>query len=125
MRRIGEHGLSAGDTLQWVHGPRTVVMLVQRGRMTPQLVQLQWVHGPRTVVMLLVIVAVAGHAWRFNGSTVREPWLWCTVGHARPWTALLQWVHGPRTVVMASMTFQLSPHCDGFNGSTVREPWLC
>ena len=88
-----------GATLQWVHGPRTVVMTLAvpvlnrpvaasmgprsenrgyaamlhaigiRGR------RLQWVHGPRTVVMPTA----------------------ATKGHGRP---QLQWVHGPRTVVM-------------------------
>ena len=37
--------------LQWVHGPRTVVMLPGEPPAAEGLV-LQWVHGPRTVVML-------------------------------------------------------------------------
>ncbi len=61
----------------------------------------QWVHGQRTVVMVGV-KDVSGHlsGLRFNGSTVREPWL-CP-GH--------QHEGGDRH--------------EGFNGSTVREPWL-
>ena len=36
----------------------------------------------------------------FNGSTVREPWLWSELRFARSLKEWLQWVHGPRTVVM-------------------------
>ncbi len=114
----------AGVQLQWVHGPRTVVM--HKIDITPdQEWQLQWVHGPRTVVMsyqnsLITAKATASMGprsenrgygrtrrgrkpcgWRFNGSTVREPWL-CS----------------------ASANFT-SDDVGGFNGSTVREPWLC
>jgi hypothetical protein len=118
------------------------------GRLTPRtsrpIMGLQWVHGPRTVVMDCVRMRLAGSRWHFNGSTVREPWLcrsaqcprcrrqgtsmgprsenrgygkqptpsepavpvtcchhWMLVGEAIP----LQWVHGPRTVVMAGVVF--------------------
>src|SRR5262249_14980385 len=37
--------------------------------------KLQWVHGPRTVVMSVRRRQPALRAG-FNGSTVREPWLW-------------------------------------------------
>ncbi len=37
---------------------------------------LQWVHGPRTVVMRVLPAGCRTGSWRgFNGSTVREPWL--------------------------------------------------
>src|SRR5207248_1716366 len=88
--------------LQWVHGPRTVVMWDGRFRGTHADCALQWVHGPRTVVMIVareVQKALAGPSMgprsenrgyargmqplkngfsTFNGSTVREPWLWET-----------------------------------------------
>ena len=39
---------------------------------------------------------------RFNGSTVREPWLWtAAIVIDEPMRMPLQWVHGPITVVMA------------------------
>ncbi len=93
------HALWTQGRLQWVHGPRTVVMFVpvedvQRAE------PLQWVHGPRTVVMMGESLAMS-------------------------FAQKLQWVHGPRTVVMSlqSMPSRHGPY--GFNGSTVREPWLC
>ena len=110
--------------LQWVHGPRTVVIQL---RWLPaacdRRLGLQWVHGPRTVVMTRTFSAGLP-ACGFNGSTVREPWLygnrrrWCCVRPSfngstvrEPWlcqdrrtgvgpAGQLQWVHGPRTVVM-------------------------
>src|SRR5262249_58388131 len=36
---------------------------------------LQWVHGPRTVVMEGAFEEAGGVGRSFNGSTVREPWL--------------------------------------------------
>ncbi len=59
--------------LQWVHGPRTVVMVVCLDAFEFLAKWLQWVHGPRTVVMVeddLARMAARG----FNGSTVRGPW---------------------------------------------------
>ncbi len=41
----------AAQMLQWVHGPRTVVILKARRTSFPKLAKLQWVHGPRTVVI--------------------------------------------------------------------------
>src|SRR5438132_487327 len=86
---------------------------------------------------------------RFNGSTVREPWLSQVVGDGVRDARQLQWGHGSRTVVMAttaSDTHTLwiglqwvhdsrtvvikalfmapTPPPHSFNGSTVREPWL-
>ena len=62
----------------------------------------------------------------FNGSTVREPWLWsnrsCAPMACERW---LQWVHGPRTVVMHAVRMRDTQCSGSFNGSTVREPWLC
>ena len=99
--------------LQWVHGPRTVVMQGQpdagEGR---RAARLQWVHGPRTVVMAGSWTCLAWRDTCFNGSTVREPWL-CTrpIGDA-PGHGGLQWVHGPRTVVMfASAAPTGRPNC--------------
>ena len=37
--------------------------------------RLQWVHGPRTVVMLPRALSIKHLIQCFNGSTVREPWL--------------------------------------------------
>ncbi len=69
-------GLMFLGTLQWVHGPRTVVMpTLCHSERQPQKM-LQWVHGPRTVV-----IGITCHSSS------------CT-------PALLQWVHGPRTVVI-------------------------
>ena len=87
------------EELQWVHGPRTVVMPWMLGwRLYPGQ-ELQWVHGPRTVVMILSPASRSG-LLSFNGSTVREPWLcMAKVGAGRS-NYQLQWVHGPRTVVM-------------------------
>src|SRR5438876_880425 len=61
--------------LQWVHGPRTVVMPCGSAYALAAGGTLQWVHGPRTVVMI-----------GFSGRYLE--------------TVVLQWVHGPRTVVM-------------------------
>src|SRR6266496_2728262 len=40
------------SSLQWVHGPRTVVSGAGRNDEPAPAVGLQWVHGPRTVVSL-------------------------------------------------------------------------
>ncbi len=113
---------------------------------------LQWVHGPRTVVMQEARRSCRQGMEGFNGSTVREPWLSMSMVPevGRPgWQ--LQWVHGPRTVVIEVRTAErrrivrgasMGPRSEnrgyawycyrsrsrikpGFNGSTVREPWLC
>ncbi len=65
--------------------------------------KLQWVHGPRTVVIAALRGCTGACGRCFNGSTVREPWLSsmsCTSARA---TSGLQWVHGPRTVVIGCM----------------------
>ena len=110
--------------LQWVHGPRTVVIAEvaasddgndakasmgprsensgYRISLPPDVMPfrlLQWVHGPRTVVIW---------AGRARGEGI-EP---------------LQWVHGPRTVVNSPCNARGSHPDQSFNGSTVREPWL-
>ena len=59
----------------------------------------------------------------FNGSTVREPWLFCDTSMSKDAKKKLQWVHGPRTVVMSRDLGSVQDEI-GFNGSTVREPWL-
>src|SRR5207302_1169153 len=83
---------------------------------------------------------------RFNGSTVREPWLSSNPAIEMRTHVKLQWVHGSRTVViskqesdfikkyLASMgprfanrgyPFHVAvygPLIGSFNGSTVREP---
>ena len=73
--------IKGGILLQWVHGPRTVVMedggiMAARKRKT-----LQWVHGPRTVVMTGGLGARQHFQKGFNGSTVREPWLCLASGN--------------------------------------------
>src|SRR4051794_23621961 len=110
---------------------------------------LQWVHRPRTVVMLVDPRLAVNAEPGFNGSTVRERWLW----------------HGPGTVSDAEFTASMGPPSENggyvvgrgqraavlpasmgppsenggyasirslpvppfwrFNGSTVRERWLC
>ncbi len=135
--------------LQWVHGPRTVVIFplygdlvelrlasmgprsenrgysgpaqgYQRGAAQasmgprsenrgylglwwgthPAEKGLQWVHGPRTVVIFGQLPRfIQSLLFRFNGSTVREPWLF-------------------------KSTWSSSSIRSSFNGSTVREPWL-
>ncbi len=62
--------------LQWVHGPRTVVMCAWHAAQSAVEPSLQWVHGPRTVVMARRRPVLAANVPCFNGSTVREPWLW-------------------------------------------------
>ena len=95
--------VATGRELQWVHGPRTVVMVKLTGSGPSRAIdasmgprsdnrgyvrrrgmpvirggdKLQWVHGPRTVVMARSGLDVYGH------------------------DLVLQWVHGPRTVVMS------------------------
>ena len=135
---------------------------------------LQWVHRPRTVVMVGAGRRSPADAGRFNGSTVRERWLWNAGVHPRlsrlalQWVhrpitvvmptaesiavkwfdasmgppsenggygehrrcssragARLQWVHRPRTVVMCRVACHGDAWRSGFNGSTVRERWLC
>ncbi len=121
-------GLSAGDELQWVHGPRTVVIHSRASFPTQGGESLQWVHGPRTVVIMsaggergatkkasmgprsenrgyrLASRRALREDARFNGSTVREPWLSPLIyGWSRNATTL-QWVHGPRTVVITQVS---------------------
>ena len=141
-------GPRATRELQWVHGPRTVVMAVRNIEAALR-EMLQWVHGPRTVVIVSPTRLPTSRRRRFNGSTVREPWL-CQGSSCRcrscsrrfngstvrePWLwpsglvgyfrhSGLQWVHGPRTVVMDPETGNLCHWTSCFNGSTVREPWL-
>ncbi len=43
--------------------------------MLSRLLPLQWVHGPRTVVIAAGGLATVWPKVSFNGSTVREPWL--------------------------------------------------
>ena len=81
---------------------------------------LQWVHGPRTVVMRIARVGRRLQERGFNGSTVREPWLWPAARVSRLRQQLLQWVHGPRTVVMIALLDGDQSFDPGFNGSTVR-----
>src|SRR5436853_257003 len=89
-----------------------------------RLCRLQWVHGPRTVVMVGDARQREALPEGFNGSTVREPWLWQQGG-------LSQWCktrfNGStvREPWLWSYGQLLSLGTDGFNGSTVREPWLC
>src|SRR5262249_6811967 len=80
--------------LQWVHGPRTVVMTSPSTGSAASAPRLQWVHGPRTVVMGVPHNQIRGWPWGFNGFTVREPWLWKFVIVAAPPLKSLQWVHG-------------------------------
>ena len=72
---------SAADWLQWVHGPRTVVMRPDTVECRCACTELQWVHGRITVVMLARDGDLDGDSTGFNGSTVREPWLWSAVWH--------------------------------------------
>ncbi len=62
--------------------------------------EFQWVHGQRTVVMNTEDGNCTIPTGSFNGSTVREPWLWVCAAGGR------------------------SLRERRFNGSTVREPWL-
>ncbi len=131
--------------LQWVHGPRTVVMCLGLFDVIVRAL-LQWVHGPRTVVMkpqssLVVHSREASMGPRSeNRGYVMSDWTefvdrwlqWvhgprtvviCHTWHDAVTVCQLQWVHGPRTVVMG-WWFPGVPAWTGFNGSTVREPWL-
>ena len=60
--------------LQWVHGRRTVVRLVET-HVKSWIARLQWVHGRRTVVRRPASLSRIARASCFNGSTVGEPWL--------------------------------------------------
>ena len=140
---------SAAGPLQWVHGPRTVVMVDDdtlstrsRNSFNGSTVREPWLWRMKS------------RQWptleSFNGSTVREPWLCCKTplgadvgipasmgprsenrGYAAGCSvktaccAKLQWVHGPRTVVMRTVHLSSCAGRCSFNGSTVREPWLC
>ena len=85
---------------------------------------LQWVHGSRTVVLLHCLATLDLRRFRFNGSTVREPWF-CSIGNGSFWhSAALQWVHGSRTVVLSAIVADSRAWRSRFNGSTVREPWF-
>ena len=85
-------------SLQWVHGPRTVVKIAG-GLPHFETSVLQWVHGPRTVVKYANAGQAHSRSISFNGSTVREPWLSTGSQIRDPKWMMLQWVHGPRTVV--------------------------
>ena len=87
---------------------------------------LQWVHGPRTVVMPCQTCGASPEHPRFNGSTVREPWLCVLDQHRRLHPAHASM--GPRS---ENRGYEREVECacssahGRFNGSTVREPWLC
>ncbi len=75
MQRLLFQGGAAMRGFQWVHGQRTVVMRTGREWSGRERTGFQWVHGQRTVVMPAGQVAGGQGDGRFNGSTVREPWL--------------------------------------------------
>ena len=87
-----------GCELQWVHGPRTVVMdfWLRRG-------QLEQGASMGTRFENRGYEVNGRIAWpsskSFNGSTVREPWLSRTSKQGVDTCERLQWVHGSRTVV--------------------------
>ncbi len=54
----------------------------------------RWLHSPKQA--------------SFNGSTVREPWLFQTLQKGLAGQFSLQWVHGPRTVVIRTCPGGLS-----------------
>ncbi len=117
----------AAHRLQWVHGPRTVVMHIISGKLTTRL-KLQWVHGPRTVVMkIMATSSLVLLCPSFNGSTVREPWL-CSQERMYL-SASMRCFNGStvREPWLCSVSLLLTCKFTrpGFNGSTVREPWLC
>ena len=118
--------VDVGIELQWVHGPRTVVMTAEV--CDPAQLDSRASMGPRSEnrgyarpCRLHRSAVQSG----FNGSTVREPWLCATR------QASLRSVHGfnGSTVrepwlcaVLTDVTVETATR---FNGSTVREPWLC
>ncbi len=136
------------STLQWVHGPQTVVM-AKAHLVNAKLFGLQWVHGPQTVVMALEIDPIVdiqepasmGPRSSDRGYALAAP------GRGLAWSGL-QWVHGPQTVVMRALgtpagialKASMGPRSSdrgyernnsakassihGFNGSTVLRPWL-
>ena len=136
--------------LQWVHGSRTVVIDNDEANETNSAKMLQWVHGSRTVVIGSRHFAGWRPRTRFNGSTVREPWLSC--GRLSRLRSVPEASMGPRFanrgyrvkqglfghLAEASMGPRFAnrgyrhlsllaaypPERQGFNGSTVREPWL-
>src|SRR5437868_3208152 len=86
--------------LQWVHGPRTVGVNGVRHR---RVLLLLASMGPRSEDRGCAHTPADSPRWcrRFNGSTVRGPWVWTEPGHAVFRAHALQWVHGPRTVGVA------------------------
>src|SRR5262245_35399184 len=88
------------DRLQWVHGPKTVVMHLIGQKYTLSLNELQWVHGPRTVVMGPTAAGDPGQLHASMGPrSVNRGYAGAGVEPATS-GGVLQWVHGPRTVVM-------------------------
>ncbi len=135
-------------TLQWVHGPRTVVIHAMALANVELHRRLQWVHGPRTVVIAAAERTSPGGGLGFNGSTVREPWLlnrasfvrhrlsgfngstvrepWLFSGERRAGAERLSASMGPRSENRGYFYHSagMGANWKGFNGSTVREPWL-
>src|SRR5947209_3073395 len=110
--------------LQWVHGPRTVVMLAED---TVSDARLRASMGPRSENRgygphLGSQGVHGGGASMGPRSENRGYAVW--PGASLISAARLQWVHGPRTVVMVGASSPTSLANGSFNGSTVREPWL-
>ncbi len=126
---VGSAGKSRRrQRLQWVHGPRTVVM--SSDQCTECLCDGVASMGPRSENRGYAEGRLGRHqvAAGFNGSTVREPWL-CRLSHRRPAAVGQNASMGPRSENRGygprlDLLVNLSDRpC--FNGSTVREPWLC
>ena len=85
---------------------------------------LQWVHGPRTVVILLHQTTAAGRFVASMGPRSENRGYRSSAPACARASWSLQWVHGPRTVVIWSCQAAGPARHLCFNGSTVREPWL-
>ncbi len=114
---------TTSSALQWVHGPRTVVISISM-RMSPLSTRLQWVHGPRTVV-IAADVETYYEIYRASMGPRSE-----NRGYSRMWYILVR-IHaqasmGPRSENRGYSRCSASSISKrgSFNGSTVREPWL-
>ena len=87
------------STLQWVHGPITVVMHRHHAR-SVAMPELQWVHGPITVVMRASTVVLRHGGLASMGPRSDNRGYAANGDARRPSAVQLQWVHGPITVVM-------------------------
>src|ERR1022692_2821860 len=99
---VPEASLTLCRTLQWVHGPKTVVIMC----ISFQLVsfrRLQWVHGPKTVVIVGAVKALEAPVPASMGPRPEDRG-YQQMDRNQNMLYWLQWVHGPKTVVIQALT---------------------